>query len=42
MTALSLLLNDRSEVGDGELFRLLRDLQKEHFDFPQLTAQSRR
>ena len=33
MTALSLLLNNRSEIGDGELFRILRELQREHYDF---------
>jgi hypothetical protein len=42
MTALSLLLNNRNEIGDGELFRLLRDLQREHYDFPVMTAESRR
>lgn len=36
MTALTMLLKDREEIGDGALFRLLRDLQREHFDFPQL------
>jgi hypothetical protein len=34
MTALALLLQGRKEIGDGELFRILRDLQREHFDFP--------
>ena len=32
MTALTLLLKDRSEIGDGELFRILRELQREHYD----------
>jgi hypothetical protein len=35
LSALSLLLNDRSEIEDGELFRLLHD-------FPQMTVESRR
>ena len=27
---------DRTEIGDGELFRTLRDLQREHFRPPSL------
>ena len=41
LAALSLLLKDRDDIGDGELFRILRELQKEHFDFPVLNANSR-
>ena len=37
VTALSLLLKDKNEIGDGELFRILRDLQHEHYDFPQMS-----
>jgi hypothetical protein len=32
-----LLLADRTEIGDGELFRILRELQREHFHFPIAT-----
>ena len=39
MIALALLLNNRSEIGDGELFRILRELQREHYDFPRMTAE---
>jgi hypothetical protein len=31
-------IGDRSEIGDGELFRLLRDLQREHFQYPRMTG----
>jgi hypothetical protein len=37
MTALASLLTGRAEVGDGELFRLLRELQREHYQFPSAT-----
>ena len=42
ITALSLLLKNHNEIGDGELFRILRELQREHYDFPSMTAESRR
>ena len=34
LTALETLLVDRSDIGDGELFRALRDLQHKHFKSP--------
>ena len=33
MTALTLLLKNGNEISDGELFRTLRELQREHYDF---------
>ena len=42
MTALTLLLKNGNEISDGELFRMLRELQREHYDFPLMTSQSRR
>jgi hypothetical protein len=42
LTALTLLLEGKSELGDGELFRILRDLQKIHFDWGELTVKSGR
>ena len=36
MTALTAWLNDRAEVGDGELSRTLRDLQRKHFKPPDV------
>ena len=33
MTALTLLLKNGNEISDGELFRMLRELQREHYDF---------
>ena len=42
MTALTLLLKNGNEISDGELFRMLRELQREHYGFPLMTAQSRR
>ena len=35
--SLTLLLADRTEIGDGELFRILRELQRAHFHFPIAT-----
>jgi hypothetical protein len=35
--SLTLLLADRTEIGDGELFSILRELQREHFHFPIAT-----
>jgi hypothetical protein len=35
--SLTLLLADRTEIGDGELFMILRELQREHFHFPIAT-----
>jgi hypothetical protein len=34
LAALEALLAGRSEIGDGELSRLLRDLQRKHFKPP--------
>ena len=33
MTALTLLLKNGNEISYGELFRMLRELQREHYDF---------
>ena len=33
MTALTLLLKNGNEISDWELFRTLRELQREHYDF---------
>jgi hypothetical protein len=38
MNALEALLAGRHEVGDGELFRALRDLQRKHFRPVETTA----
>jgi hypothetical protein len=38
LSGLSHHFGDRSEIGDGELFRLLRDLQREHFKYPKMTS----
>jgi len=38
LAALQGLLKDRTEIGDGELGRLLRDLQRQHFHPPVKTA----
>ena len=35
MTALETLLADRTEIGDGELHRALRDLQRKYFKPPR-------
>jgi hypothetical protein len=35
MIALNKLFAGRSEIGDGELYRTLRDLQREHFKYPK-------
>ena len=35
--SLTLLLSDRTEIGDGELFRILRELQRAPFHFPIAT-----
>ena len=34
LAALAIQFSGRSEVGDGELGRALRELQREHFDPP--------
>ena len=36
LAALAHLLEGRNEIGDGELYRTLRDLQREHFRPPDL------
>jgi len=36
LAALAHLLEGRNEIGDGELCRTLRDLQREHFRPPDL------
>jgi len=36
LNALEHLLNGRTEVGPGELFKLLRSLQKEIFKYPKV------
>ena len=36
LAALTHLLQGRNEIGDGELCRTLRDLQREHFRPPDL------
>jgi hypothetical protein len=41
MGALHVRFQGRSEVGDGELGRALRDLQRQHFRPPQLRHSSR-
>ena len=33
MTALTLLLKNGDEISNGELFQMLRELQREHYDF---------
>jgi hypothetical protein len=41
LAALDVLLADRSgELGEGEWFRMLKDLQREHFRAPVSTEQS--
>ena len=37
LAALVALFADRNEIGDGELGRALRDLQREHFQPPTAT-----
>jgi len=31
-------LNSRREIGDGEVYRVCRELQREHFDPPQFVS----
>ena len=38
MAALTAWLNDRAEVGDGELGRTLRELQRAHFKPPDFVG----
>ena len=42
LTALAVLYAGRSEIGDGELFRSIRELQREHFKPPAVEELPRR
>jgi hypothetical protein len=41
MYALSILLTDRATVGDGELYQMLRDLQRVHMIYPEVRGPAR-
>jgi hypothetical protein len=42
IASLRILLADRQQIGDGELFRLLRELQKIHMEsYPDRTSTQR-